>query len=278
MIADRSARQGMLVKAGQPPLQIWDTGKTQQLAQSHEREFDLALAWVPPQRRALGAEKTRARRLAVGRILDVDMGATAERSRLVDPAAAVVAEDRTGVTEPPTVELSLAIDRAAGIEGLRLLALLAGPLEQQRLKAPGLIDRALQSIAGMLRIANTQGPSHAQRFDGEDRREIGAAGRAARATAGIDGGRVQEQREVGVEGSVGPIEQRPHGLGHAVTQLTVCQSSLDQLLSLAQVSEDGPQLLLRVVAAACPVEILSTLRRGSAIVIGDDAEADHASA
>ena len=62
------------------------------------------------------------------------------------------------------------------------------------------------SIGVLLRTLHEQGLPHAQGLDGQDRRGVGAACRAAWATAGEHAGLVDELVEVGVEQGVGAVE------------------------------------------------------------------------
>ncbi len=197
------------------------------------------------------------------------------------------------MAEAPPGELALAVGGRRGVE--------SGPARggcgsrgQQGLEAARVFDRSLDAGAGARPFAER--PEHAQGLDGQDRREVGAAGGAARTTGRVDGRRVQQVPRVAIEGRVGAVEQRPQGGGDLAQGRTVLgerialgggglgdrtglgDGSLDVVLSVAQRSEDRLEQGPRFIAVPGAVKSSSPLRGRAAIVFGDDTEADHARA
>src|SRR5690606_30216000 len=131
----RLAGEAVIVEDRDAPLQVGRAAQAEQRADRRQRDLDLALARMPPNRRPFGDQKARTPRLAVGRILDVNVGAAAQRPRVIGRAVAVVAEHRTWMAKPAPGDLGLAIGGRGAVE----LGARSGVGEQDLLKGAGLL-------------------------------------------------------------------------------------------------------------------------------------------
>jgi hypothetical protein len=256
------------VQPREPPLQVRHTRQLEQPTDRRERELDLALAWVAPDRRALGDQEARAVGLAMRRVFDVHVRATAQRSRFIGAAAAIITEHGAGVSESAPSQLRFPVTRITRVE----LAPATGVGQQHGLKRPRMLDRPLQTRRPI--AAAVKRPGHAQRLDRQDWRQVGTAGRAARATGRIDRGFVKQVGEILIERDVGIVDARPRGATQSC-RLAGRQRCLDLRRDLAQRLEHCRESLAGSVAVPGTVKLLRALGWRTPVLL-DDPESDHA--